>query len=397
MKKPSARFTKLSTAQRERLLGYLEQKPRLGPETVHIDITNNCNLDCVTCWNYAPGLTTPKSAAWKATRMEAPTFARVLAEVDAAGAERIIISGGGEPFTHPDIYDFIAAVKGRGLVLTIITNGTLCDFPRLAELGVDQLLLNVSSGSAASYVLYHPNQPEETFAELLAGVASVRGKVAVNMVQVINVLNAHELIAMVELAAELGARVSFKYGDTPPGTEVCALPSPRKLALLAAEIPAAAARAKELGVKHNLDAFENQVGSTLNRSSEEASRAARGQGARNAAPETYQADRRGGEYRATPPSGSAVASSELPPPCFSGYLYSRVYVDGRVFFCCEHIEVGHMDDGSFGKIWESPGYDKVRQRLHQGKGYPGCARCGKHDMNFTANKQLQAMLSEENP
>lgn len=353
MKKPSARFSNLSTAQRERLLGYLEQKPRLGPETVHIDVTNNCNLDCITCWNYAPGLSAPKSAAWKAMRMEALTFARVLAEVDEAGAERIIISGGGEPFTHPHIYDFIAAVKARGLALTIITNGTLCDFPRLAELGVDQLLLNISSGSAESYVRYHPNQPEETFGELLAGIASVRGKVAVNMVQVINLLNAHELLAMVDLAAELGARVSFKYGDTPPGTEVCALPTPRKLALLAADIPAAAARAKALGVKHNLDAFANQVAGT--------------------------------------------AKTEEAPPCFSGYLYSRVYVDGRVFFCCEHIEVGHMDDGTFGELWASPGYNKVRQRLHQGKGYPGCARCGKHDMNFTANKQLQAMLAEEKP
>ncbi len=353
MKKPPARFTTLSAGQRQRLLGYLEQKPRLGPETVHIDITNNCNLDCVTCWNYAPGLTTPKSAAWKATRMAAPTFARVLAEVAEAGAERIIISGGGEPFTHPDIYDFIAAVKVRGLVLTIITNGTLCDFPRLAELRVDQLLLNVSSGSAASYVLYHPNQPEESFAELLAGIASVRGQVAINMVQVINMLNAHELATMVELAAELGARVSFKYGDTPAGTEACALPSPRKLALLAADIPAAAARARELGVKHNLDAFANQLAGT--------------------------------------------AEVAEPPPCFAGYLYSRVYVDGRVFFCCEHIEVGHMDEASFGELWTSPGYDKVRQRLHQGRGYPGCARCGKHDMNFTASHQLQAMQSEGQP
>lgn len=333
----------LSDTQRRRLAGYLERRPRLGPETVHIDIANTCNLDCITCWNYAPGLANPKSAAWKAQRMPAAVFHRVLAEAAATGAERIIISGGGEPFTHPDIYDFIAAVKADGLKLTVITNGTLCDFEALAKLGVDQLLMNMSAACAETYVAYHPNQPPETFDQLLAGVASLGGAVAVNLVQVINAINAGELAAMVELSHRVGARASFKLGDTPPGTEACHLADSQRRALLERDIPQAAARAKALGVKHNLDAFAAQL---------------------------------------------AGGSAKEPAPCFAGYLYSRVFVDGRIFFCCEHIEVGHIDNGSFGALWQSPGYDAVRQRLHAGRGYPGCARCGKHDMNFAAARQL---------
>ena len=76
----------LSLHQRARLQGYLERRPGQGPETVHIDIINACNLNCVTCWNYAPGLVTPKPAAWKTQRMDATVFARVLAEVAGAGA-----------------------------------------------------------------------------------------------------------------------------------------------------------------------------------------------------------------------------------------------------------------------------------------------------------------------
>ena len=56
---------------RERLQGYLERRPRTGPETVHLDVTNACNLDCITCWNYAPDLAQAKSVAWKRQRMDA--------------------------------------------------------------------------------------------------------------------------------------------------------------------------------------------------------------------------------------------------------------------------------------------------------------------------------------
>ena len=32
---------------------------RLGPQTVHLDITNSCNTDCVTCWDHSPHLLAP--------------------------------------------------------------------------------------------------------------------------------------------------------------------------------------------------------------------------------------------------------------------------------------------------------------------------------------------------
>ncbi len=338
-------MTKEST--RERLRGYLERKPRLGPETVHLDVTNACNLDCITCWNYAPDLATPKPVAWKRKRMDAATFHRMVDEAADAGAERIVISGGGEPFTHPDIYAFIEKVKGRGLKLTIISNGTLCDFSRLRALGVDQLLLNMASASPETYAAYHPNQKPETFHTLVEGARTLRGVTGVNHVQVLNAVNWFELPRMVELAHEVGARCSFKVGDVPKGTEHHALTDAQKQTLLTELIPAARELARVKQVRHNLDAYQAQLT---------------------------------GRW----PSGQDTG-------CFAGYLYSRVYVDGRVFFCCEHIEAGHVNDGTFSDIWRAPKYEAVRERLHRGEYYPGCARCGKHDMNFQASKDLRAL------
>lgn len=376
----------LSANQRQRLLGFFERRPRLGPETVHIDITNACNLDCVTCWNYAPGLSTPKPADWKQQRMDAASFHRVLDEVAATGAERIILSGGGEPFMHPQIYDFIAAVKARRLILTVISNGTLCDFSRLAELQVDQMLINTSSASAAGYIAYHPNQTVETFEHLIDGVNSVRGRIGVNLVQVINALNAHELVAMVELSAQVGARASFKLGDTPPGTEACALSDAQKRTLLDRQIPQAREMADRLEVRHNLDAFAGQIGLSITAK------------VISAGAPALRADRcaisSSSPLRPDALPTTCKKNDVAPPPCFAGYLYSRVFVDGRVFFCCEHISVGHINEANFGEIWTSAPYDAVRQRLHEGRGYPGCARCGKHDMNFIAARQCARLQAE---
>jgi MoaA/NifB/PqqE/SkfB family radical SAM enzyme len=334
---------------RERLRGWKERTPRLGPETVHLDVTNGCNLDCITCWNYAPGLTSPKDAAWKRQRVEPEVFLRVLDEVAACGAERVVVSGGGEPFTHPELPRLLTAVKAKGLRLTLITNGTLCDFDALKALGVDQVLLNLASATPETYVAYHPNQKPETFHRLLAGAKTLHGTTAVNLVQVINAVNARELVAMVDVAASVGARCSFKVGDVPMGTERYALSTAQRRQVLDELIPAARARAKALQVKHNLGAYE-----------------------------------------------AALRGNPLEPvPCFAGYLYSRVAVDGRVFFCCAPIEAGHVSEGTFSQVWSSPRYQALRERMHRGEAFPACARCGKHDMNFAANEDLALLEGDE--
>lgn len=332
----------------ERLRGWLEHRPRLGPETVHVDVANACNLRCVTCWNHAEGLERPKDPAWKALRMAPELFERAVDGAAALGAERVIVSGGGEPFTHPRIEELLARVKARGLRLTVITNGTLCRFERLAQLGVDQVLLNLASATAETYARCHPGEAGGTFERLVEGARLLCGKV--NLVQVVNRANASEVAQMVELAARVGARCSFKAADAPRGTERWALGARDVADLLGRSIPKARKRAKRLGVKTNLDAFEDQL--------------------------------------------SGAGGRARPPHCFAGYLYARVWVDGTVFFCCEHVPVGTLAASALPQLWASREQAALRERLHAGDWLPGCARCGKHDMNFAAARALDELRAE---
>ncbi len=90
---------------------------------------------------------------------------------------------------------------------------------------------------------------------------------------------------------------------------------------------------------------------------------------------------------------SPKCSLSLFPPGFAGYLYGRIHVDGRVFFCCENIDVGHVDDADFATLWTAPSWQAVRDRLHAGRYYPGCRRCGKFDMNHDAALALAALTA----
>jgi MoaA/NifB/PqqE/SkfB family radical SAM enzyme len=329
---------------------YLRGEVPPGPETVHIDLTNACNLDCVTCWNYSPHLVRPKSGAWKRQHLDYDLFLALARDLERMGVTRVILSGGGEPFFHPRIYDVLAELGRRRLHTTIITNGTVVDWDRTADLGVRRLLVNTSAASAASYVAFHPNQDEATWHRLLEGVRKVSGRIHVNQVQVVCATNWHEVPEMIDLAAAVGAaRVSYKLANLAHGTEVVAVTEAGRERLLAELVPEAERRAQALGVRHNLEVLRSQL------SGEDAT--------------TFPIEEIG---------------------CHAGFFYSRVYVDGRVFYCCEHIETGRLGEAPFREVWRSARYDRLRARLAAGGYFPGCYRCGKYELNYEVHRQLLA-------
>jgi MoaA/NifB/PqqE/SkfB family radical SAM enzyme len=179
-------------------------------------------------------------------------------------------------------------------------------------------------------------------------VKRVSDRIHVNQVQVICRANWHEVPAMIDLAREVGAaRVSYKLANLDGGTEAVAIDEAQRRALLEDLVPEALVRAERLGVRHNLDVFRSQLS---------------------------------GEDTTTFPIEEIG--------CHAGAFYSRVYVDGRVFYCCEHIEVGTLTEMPFREVWRSPRYDKMRARLAAGGYFPGCYRCGKYELNYKVHEQL---------
>lgn len=334
------------------LVGLERGEVLTGPQSIHIDITNGCNTNCITCWDHSPLLTLKRARTWKRERVEVAEVEALLDDVlSLGGLAAVVVSGMGEPFTHPRVYDILAAVKARGLFLTVITNLVAAKAERVLALDVDQLLVGIHGATEASYRAFHPSFRRDEWARLHATLDAFHeaGR-RYKHVQVVCATNAHELVEMVDLGARYGAaQVNFKLASLKEGTEAARIDDDQRARLASDWIPRAVERARERGVKTNLDVFAAQV-------------------------------RAGGE--ATAPIRDVG--------CFMGHTYARVLVDGTVLYCCNtDVRVGHLADAPFSTLWRGPAWDALRARMRRGDYFESCNQCGKLNQNEDARRRLE--------
>ena len=332
-------------------------RPRRGPETIHIDVTNGCNTNCITCWDHSPLLSVGRSAAWKRRRVTAEAMEALLDDARSLGGLRaIILSGMGEPFTHPDIYRMIEAVKARGLHVTLITNLIPADAERVLELDVDQLLIGIHAASEGAYQAFHPSFRGSEWERLHAMLARfcAAGK-RYKHVHVLCDANADELIEMVRLGhAYRAAQVNFKLASLGDGTEACRVDDAQRRRLEAL-LPEATRVAAELEVSTNLDVLLAQL-----------------------------------------QAGGAATAPIADVGCFMGYVYSRITADGTVLYCCNtDVVVGSLGEASFADLWRGSVWEGLRARMRRGEYFPSCNQCGKLNQNVKIGRAFGRAFGEE--
>lgn len=332
--------------------------PLTGPETVHVDITNGCNTNCITCWDHSPLLRVGRSSAWKRSRVEARAVEDLLDDLGELGGLRaVIVSGMGEPFTHPDVYRILEAVKARGLHLTVITNLVAADAARILSIGVDQLLIGIHAASEAAYRAFHPSFQSDEWQRLHRMLEAFAGAGRrYKHVQVICGTNAEELADMVRIAHRYRAeQVNFKLASLKEGTEACRIGDEQRARLVSEHVPEARALAAELGVTTNLDVFARQLD-----------------------------------------AGGAATAPIAEVGCFMGYVYARVLVDGTVLYCCNtDVRVGTLASGArFSDLWRGPAWAALRERMRRGEYFASCDQCGKLNQNVKLAQRFAKAYGE---
>ncbi len=337
------------------LEGIARGVPLAGPKTLHVDVTNGCNTNCITCWDHSPYLESPRSPGWKRQRVERATVEALVDDVlSLGGLEAVIVSGMGEPFTHPEIYDLLAALRARDLHVTVITNLVAADPERILALEVDQLLVGIHAASEAAYRAFHPSFVHDEWRLLHEKLGVLRAR-RYKHVHVIAGCNAHELLAMIEQGAQLGAgQLNFKLASLAHGTEAARISEAQRAELIRT-LPSATARARDLGVPTNLDVFGAQL-------------------------------RAGG--------GDTAPIDDV--GCFMGYVYARVLVDGTVLYCCNtEVVVGSLGDARFSELWRGPRWTALRAQLRAGDYLPSCRQCGKVVQNLGWARRFARHHGEE--
>jgi tungsten cofactor oxidoreducase radical SAM maturase len=114
---------------------------------IYIEVTTKCNFVCITCIR----------SSWQDSliHMDWETFESILRNLkELPNLESVHFGGFGEPMMHPRIFDMLRAVKGLGLKVEMITNGSYLheeNAQELIDLGLDVLFTSLDSPEEEEY------------------------------------------------------------------------------------------------------------------------------------------------------------------------------------------------------------------------------------------------------
>lgn len=313
-----------------------------GPDWVQIDLTNNCNNNCIGCWCNSPLLKEKKiDTVNKNKTLPYQIVKDFIDEIYQMKTRKIIFSGGGEPFMHPQILDILRYVKKRKMFCQMHTNFTLVDekiVKELIDIKLDYLTVSLWAGTAQMYKLMHPNRNEDMFYRikemliLLSTLKKKRNAPHLRLHNVITNLNYQEITQMVYLAQVVGANaVSFSPIDVISGyTDSLLLSDEQSRELLRLCV---ALKNNNGVLLFDFDEFIRKI------SSEGAS---------------------SGDY------DKDIINSI---PCYAGWLFARLNADGSINSCLKshRIPVGNIYNQRFIQIWNSAKQQEFRRKTRQFK------------------------------
>jgi len=169
-----------------------------GPQSLIAEITHRCPLHCVYCSN-------PLEMQGRDAELPADVWTRVFRQAAELGVLQLHLTGG-EPLARHDLTQLVAAGRGAGLYLNLITSGLGLTEPRLEELvraGLDHIQLSLQDADehgADEIAGAHAHARKLALAKLIR-----RQPVAFTVNMVVHRQNLDRLPDMLALAEQLEA------------------------------------------------------------------------------------------------------------------------------------------------------------------------------------------------
>ncbi|MFA5039884.1 MAG: radical SAM protein [Candidatus Omnitrophota bacterium] len=316
-----------------RLAGALKDRVFVGPQVVHLYITDKCNLSCKYC-RYHGRLKDLR----RPTEMSFSKIRAIVDDAAAMGVDAIYLSGEGEPTAHSRFRDIIDHITRKGLSVALFTNATFRRELVPYVLRAAKLVINLPSVDQATYgalqVRASSKRPA-VFRRVLENIQSIAlsrnadslASPTLQFLVVLNKLNFRQAREVSKFAARQGGRVIF----------------------------------------HRMSLHRNNqkiaIGANLG-----AGDASRGQ------------DLRGDLFLAQAvPGPRAKKVPANPKPCFVGWYYAFITLDGKVSLCCNlnRLEIGNIYEDSFKDIWFSGKFMDYRKKAKYRRFFKECrGGCG---------------------
>lgn len=206
------------------------------PVVIHLEPTNYCNSKCVMCPGVYGGL--KKRIVPKHMHMSFEDFKRIIAQFPYCKV--ICLYGLGEPLLNPDVIKMIKLCKGKGIFVSLTTNGSTLSRNISKELvlsGLDEIWFSIDGGTAKTFEKIRVGTRFSTvienikrFIELKNNLNSERPKPKVRTI--VSNENIHEIPQLLRLVKSIGIKdITVRGGDF-SGTPLNAVPNEQLNVLL---------------------------------------------------------------------------------------------------------------------------------------------------------------------
>lgn len=307
----------------------------LEPKMVEIEVTNECNMQCVYCTRTNHFLTGKKSLDTGVLKFD--NFVKIINQFSYL--DYVELQGLGEPLLNPELSKMIEYARKRNISVGIVTNASLLNEESCNNLVKAKLNNMTISLDSYRFGTLEKNKPAIKFANAMGNIKTAKniadGMMKICFHLVITNENIDDLEEYIRMAHYLGIqRVSFTdqnldmAGDNRKSLRI---KEPEKL-------KAAIDKAIELSRKENIQFSYFKLDS-----------------------DTWP-------------------SQETEHPCFSIWTFPYITWDGFVVPCCarpypKEFNFGNVFETSFRKIWNSRQYREFRRLLKTGKAPKICTGC----------------------
>lgn len=148
----------------------LPDMPDLAPLSINLDLTTACNYACDHCIDW--DILNSKE------KHQDEELRDSIARMSERGLRSVILIGGGEPTLYPGFVDFVGFLKGLGLAVAVVTNGSRGD--RILQAAPhftagDWVRLSLDSGSNDTFVrMHHPSKKSLTLDEICGWIPKIK-------------------------------------------------------------------------------------------------------------------------------------------------------------------------------------------------------------------------------
>ena len=324
----------------------LRYKIPLRPRQVQIEITNRCNMDCPMCQREDLGI-----------ELEHMSWTHFTTVVNKLGhREDITLTGWGEPFIHPRVFDMIAFCKERGHKVMITSNGLFTKPSMVDDIlksDVDTITFSIDSVNGNETVIegHTSNKVYENIEAVVKGRKP--GTLGVRLQATLHANCDNDLYDVIRYGARIGCdiiNVGRLDRQFRPNLERPDAQQERSIFLKADEI------ARSCGIQ--LDWLQYSVSSGLTRF-------------------VYRLLKkklhRSGQY------------------CLKTFDYAYVTREGHVTPCCllPNSKMGNLLHDSLGSIWKNEKFDHFRENYRD--------TCGNCDLWVIDQIPSDAELSTPKP